>query len=261
MAFNINSTQIGIIGLGYVGLPLAVEFGKTLTVFGFDIDSTRIDELKAKVDKTLESSPEQMDAARYLSYTTSIKDLEDCNIFIITVPTPVDENNKPDLSPMILASELVGSVLKPNDIVIYESTVFPGATEDICAPVLERISGLEYSTEKLPYASKVFYLGYSPERINPGDKKHKLTDIVKITSGSTPEVAEFVDQLYRSIIEAGTYQAKSIKVAEAAKVIENTQRDVNIALINELAMLFDRLELDTEAVLEAAGTKWNFFAF
>ncbi|MGE4356427.1 Vi polysaccharide biosynthesis UDP-N-acetylglucosamine C-6 dehydrogenase TviB [Halothiobacillus sp.] len=244
---------IAIIGLGYVGLPLAVEFGKIRPVIGFDIDATRIDQLKSGHDRTLEVEADELQNARYLSYTVDPADLREASIFIVTVPTPIDAHKRPDLTPLIKASEIVGRALKPGDIVIYESTVYPGATEEDCVPVLERHSGLRFNHD--------FYCGYSPERINPGDKTHRLPDIKKVTSGSTPAVAETVDALYRQIITAGTHKAPSIRVAEAAKVIENTQRDVNIALINELAILFGKLGLDTQAVLEAAGSKWNFLPF
>ncbi len=245
--------KLAIIGLGYVGLPLAVEFGKKRSIVGFDINQLRIDALTAGHDSTLEVSDEELTQATGLSYTTSLDDLKDCNVFIVTVPTPINEHKQPDLTPLIKASETIGKVLKKGDIVIYESTVYPGATEDDCVPVLERVSGLVFNQD--------FYAGYSPERINPGDKDRRVTNITKVTSGSTPEVAELIDQLYNEIITAGTHKASSIKVAEAAKVIENTQRDVNIALINELAIIFNKLGIDTEAVLEAAGTKWNFLPF
>jgi len=245
--------KIAIIGLGYVGLPLAAEFGKKREVIGFDINKNRIDLLKKNIDPTLEISKKKFIEATYLNFTSNPKDLEDCNIFIVTVPTPIDNHKRPDLTALEKSSETVGSVLKRGDIVIYESTVYPGATEEICVPILEKKSGLIFN--------KDFYCGYSPERINPGDKKHTLIDIKKVTAGSTPEIALEVDELYKEIIVAGTHKAKSIKVAEAAKVIENTQRDLNIALINELALIFKRLDIDTEAVLEAAGTKWNFLPF
>ena len=245
--------KIAIIGLGYVGLPLAVEFGKKLPVTGFDIHQKRIDELKAEQDHTLEVSPEELRQATQLTYTAQLEDLKDCNFFIVTVPTPIDDFKQPDLTPLIKASTSIGKVLKKGDIVVYESTVYPGATEETCIPVLEKVSGLKFNQD--------FFAGYSPERINPGDKQHRVTNILKITSGSTPQVAEFVDQVYNLIIEAGTHKAPSIKVAEAAKVIENTQRDVNIALINELALIFNKLGIDTEEVLKAAGTKWNFLPF
>jgi UDP-N-acetyl-D-galactosamine dehydrogenase len=245
--------KIAIIGLGYVGLPLAVEFGKTRTVIGFDINHTRIDALREGRDSTLEVSGDELREAAHLSFTTDPADLAEAKIYIVTVPTPIDAHKRPDLTPLIKASETLGKVLKRGDIVIYESTVYPGATEEDCVPVLERVSGLTFN--------KDFFAGYSPERINPGDKTHRLPDIRKVTSGSTPEIAEEVDQLYASIITAGTYKAESIRVAEAAKVIENTQRDLNIALINELAIIFNKMGIDTEAVLKAAGTKWNFLPF
>lgn len=245
--------QIAIIGLGYVGLPLAVEFGKYRRVIGFDINQQRVDELKNRVDVTLECSTEELDSAKFLKFSANVEDLNDTQIFIITVPTPVDKANRPDMTPLIKASETVGKLLKSNDVVIYESTVYPGATEEVCVPVLERFSNLRYNQD--------FYCGYSPERINPGDKEHRLPTIKKITSGSTPEVADAVNNLYSQIITAGTHKASSIKVAEAAKVIENTQRDVNIALINELSLIFNRLGIDTLEVLQAAGTKWNFLPF
>ncbi|MBV6616705.1 Vi polysaccharide biosynthesis UDP-N-acetylglucosamine C-6 dehydrogenase TviB [Acinetobacter baumannii] len=245
--------RIAIIGLGYVGLPLAVEFGKKVPVVGFDIYQKRISELKSGQDHTLEVSPEELKQAAQLSYTANLEDLKDCNFFIITVPTPIDDYKHPDLTPLVKASTSIGKVLKKGDIVIYESTVYPGATEEVCIPVLEEISGLTFN--------KDFFAGYSPERINPGDKLHRVTNILKITSGSTPEIADFVDQVYNLVIEAGTHKAPSIKVAEAAKVIENTQRDVNIALINELALIFNKMGIDTEDVLKAAGTKWNFLPF
>ena len=244
---------IGIIGLGYVGLPLAVEFGKKYPVVGFDINKARLAELSNGHDSTLEVDDQELAEAKHLSYSSSLDDLKACNVFIVTVPTPINEHKQPDLTPLIKASETIGKVLKQGDIVIYESTVYPGATEEDCVPVLERVSGLTFN--------KDFFCGYSPERINPGDKEHRVTTILKVTSGSTPEVAETVDQLYRSIITAGTHKASSIKVAEAAKVIENTQRDVNIGLINELALIFNKLGIDTEEVLKAAGTKWNFLPF
>lgn len=245
--------KIGVIGLGYVGLPLAVEFGKVIDVAGFDINKDRIEELKRGHDRTLEvESLELRDAAK-LFFSTDINDLKSVTHFIVTVPTPVDKFKKPDLSPLISASKTVGSVLKRGDIVIYESTVYPGCTEEVCVPVLEKISGLKFNVD--------FFCGYSPERINPGDKQHRLPSIKKVTSGSTPEVAEKVDQLYRKIITAGTHKASSMKVAEAAKVIENSQRDLNIAFVNELALIFERIGIDTHEVLEAAGTKWNFLPF
>ena len=245
--------KIAIIGLGYVGLPLAVEFGKKVPVVGFDIHQKRIDELKSGNDHTLEVSPEELAQAAQLSYTANLEDLKDCNFFIVTVPTPIDEFKQPDLTPLVKASTSIGQVLNVGDIVVYESTVYPGATEEVCIPVLEKISGLTFNQD--------FYAGYSPERINPGDKLHRVSNILKVTSGSTPEVAEFVDQVYKLVIEAGTHKAESIKVAEAAKVIENTQRVVNIALINELALIFNKMGIDTESVLKAAGTKWNFLPF
>ncbi|MFW2006909.1 Vi polysaccharide biosynthesis UDP-N-acetylglucosamine C-6 dehydrogenase TviB [Acinetobacter baumannii] len=245
--------RIAIIGLGYVGLPLAVEFGKKVPIVGFDIYQKRISELKNGQDHTLEVSPEELKQAAQLSYTASLEDLKDCNFFIVTVPTPIDDFKQPDLTPLVKASTSIGKILKKGDIVVYESTVYPGATEEVCIPVLEEISGLTFN--------KDFFAGYSPERINPGDKLHRVTNILKITSGSTPEVADYVDEVYNLIIEAGTHKAASIKVAEAAKVIENTQRDVNIALINELALIFNKLGIDTEEVLKAAGTKWNFLPF
>lgn len=248
-----KNLSIGIIGLGYVGLPLAVEFGKKYPVVGFDINTTRLVELSKGHDSTLEVDDQELVEAKHLTYSSSLDDLKACNIFIVTVPTPINEHKQPDLTPLIKASETIGKVLKQGDIVIYESTVYPGATEEDCVPVLERVSGLTFN--------KDFFCGYSPERINPGDKEHRVTTILKVTSGSTPEVAETVDQLYRSIITAGTHKASSIKVAEAAKVIENTQRDVNIGLINELALIFNKLGIDTEEVLKAAGTKWNFLPF
>lgn len=247
------SLKVAIIGLGYVGLPLAVEFGKKRTVVGFDINQPRIAALQAGHDSTLEVSDEELTQAAQLSYTSNLDDLKNCNVFIVTVPTPIDEFKRPDLTPLIKASETIGKVLKKGDIVIYESTVYPGATEEDCVPVLERVSGLVFNQD--------FYAGYSPERINPGDKEHRVTNIKKVTAGSTPEIADIVDALYNEIITVGTHKAKSIRVAEAAKVIENTQRDVNIALINELALIFNKMGIDTEAVLEAAGTKWNFLPF
>lgn len=245
--------KIGIIGLGYVGLPLAVEFGKVLNIVGFDINKERIEELKKGYDRTKEVNQAELKDSKHLSFSSDVKDLADVNYFIVTVPTPVDEYKKPDLRPLESASKTVGSVLKKGDIVIYESTVYPGCTEEICVPVLEKVSALKFN--------KDFFCGYSPERINPGDKLHRVTTIKKVTSGSTPEVAEKVDQLYRKIITAGTHKASSIKVAEAAKVIENSQRDINIAFVNELALIFERIGIDTHEVLEAAGTKWNFLPF
>ena len=245
--------KIAVIGLGYVGLPLAVEFGKIRPVIGFDINESRIDALREGRDTTLEVSDDELREASHLSFTTDTADLAAANIYIVTVPTPIDAHKRPNLTPLIKASETLGKVLKRGDIVIYESTVYPGATEEDCVPVLERVSGLIFN--------KDFFAGYSPERINPGDKQHRLPDIRKVTSGSTPEIAEEVNQLYASIITAGTYKAESIRVAEAAKVIENTQRDLNIALVNELAIIFNKMGIDTEAVLRAAGTKWNFLPF
>lgn len=253
MDTNLQNFRVAIIGLGYVGLPLAVEFGKILPTIGFDLKAERISELCAGHDATLEVSSEELSASKFLQFSSSVNNISDCNFYVITVPTPVDEFKQPDLRPLLLASKTIGSVLKRGDIVVYESTVYPGATEEECVPILENISGLKFNTD--------FYCGYSPERINPGDKEHKLKSIKKITSGSTPEIANIVDFIYRQIITAGTYKAQSIKVAEAAKVIENTQRDLNIALINELAIIFNRLQIDTESVLLAAGTKWNFQAF
>ena len=250
---KLSQIKLAIIGLGYVGLPLAVEFGRSRTVVGFDINERRIDDLKSGNDYTLETTPEELSAAKQLSFTTRIDDLSACNCYIVTVPTPIDDYKRPDLTPLIKASETVGRVLKSGDIVIYESTVYPGCTEEDCVPVLERFSGLKFNLD--------FFCGYSPERINPGDKEHRVTTIKKVTSGSTPEVADLVDALYNEIITAGTYKAESIKIAEAAKVIENTQRDLNIALINELALIFNKMGIDTEAVLKAAGSKWNFLPF
>lgn len=248
-----NEPRIALVGLGYVGLPLAVEFGRQLDTVGFDTSASRVDELRQGRDHTLETSAEELAAAGRLSFTTDVRDIAGCNVFIVTVPTPVDEANRPDMRPLESASASIGSVLKRGDIVIYESTVYPGTTEEICVPVLERVSGLRFNHD--------FTCGYSPERINPGDKLHRLPTITKITSGSTAETADFVDALYRRIITAGTHKASSIKVAEAAKVIENTQRDVNIALVNELAMIFNTMGIDTQDVLDAAGTKWNFLPF
>ncbi len=264
MKKNIRDLRLAIIGLGYVGLPLAVEFGRRRPVVGFDINQKRIDELNTDNDVTLETTPEELRAAKHLIYTTNIADLRNCNCYIITVPTPIDEHKRPDLKPLIKASEMVGKVLKEGDIVIYESTVYPGATEEDCVPILENLSGLKYVTTAAGNHQRTtngFFCGYSPERINPGDKEHRVTTIKKVTSGSTPEVAELVDALYNEIITAGTHKAESIKVAEAAKVIENTQRDLNIALINELALIFNMMGIDTEAVLRAAGSKWNFLPF
>ncbi|MCV2875260.1 Vi polysaccharide biosynthesis UDP-N-acetylglucosamine C-6 dehydrogenase TviB [Rhodobacteraceae bacterium XHP0102] len=248
-----DKPKLAVIGLGYVGLPLAVEFGKTYEVVGFDVNEARIAALQAGHDATLEVSDAELAEATGLRYSSDADDLKAATIFIVTVPTPIDASKRPDLTPLIRASETVGAALKRGDIVIYESTVYPGATEEDCVPVLERVSGLTFNTD--------FFCGYSPERINPGDKEHRLTTIKKVTAGSTPEVADIVDGLYASIVAAGTHKAPSIRVAEAAKVIENTQRDLNIALINELAIIFNKMGLDTEAVLQAAGTKWNFLPF
>ena len=253
MSFDINKLRIGVIGLGYVGLPLAVEFGKTYATVGFDVKAERIAELEAGADSTLEASEDELKSATKLSYTTDASLLADCNFYVVTVPTPIGDSNRPLLTPLRRASETLGGVLKKGDIVVYESTVYPGATEEFCVPILEKDSGLKMNED--------FFVGYSPERINPGDKEHRLPSILKVTSGSTPEAADFIDSVYQTIITAGTHKASSIKVAEAAKVIENTQRDVNIALVNELAMIFDRVGIDTEEVLEAAGTKWNFLPF
>lgn len=250
---NYETAKVAVIGLGYVGLPLAVEFGKHREVIGFDISQKRIDELKAGNDITLETTTEQLKSATQLSFTDQLEDLKECKIFVVTVPTPIDHVSRPDLTPLQKASNTVGQVLKKGDIVIYESTVYPGATEEVCVPVLEKASGLKFNQD--------FFCGYSPERINPGDKVNTLTKIKKITSGSTPEIADVVDAFYGSIITAGTHKATSLKVAEAAKVIENTQRDLNIALINELSVIFDRVGIDTVDVLEAAGSKWNFLPF
>ena len=250
---KLRKCRIGVIGLGYVGLPLAAEFGKHFETIGFDVKESRIAELKAGRDSTLEVNRKELAAATRLSYTNDLAALKSCRVYIVTVPTPIDTYKRPDLSPLVGASTTVGKVLKKGDVVVYESTVYPGCTEEVCVPILERESGLTFN--------KDFFVGYSPERINPGDKQHRLTTIKKVTSGSTSEAADFVDALYKAIITAGTHQASSIKVAEAAKVIENTQRDVNIALINELALIFARLGIDTEEVLLAAGSKWNFLPF
>ena len=250
---QLSNARIAVIGLGYVGLPLAVEFGRHFPTLGFDINAERIQELSSGRDRTLEVDSAELASAPLLRYASDTAQLEGCNTYIVTVPTPIDEHKRPDLTPLHRASELLGAVVKKGDIVIYESTVYPGCTEEDCIPIIERVSGLRYNTD--------FFAGYSPERINPGDKQHRVTGIVKVTSGSTPEAAEYVDGLYRTIITAGTHRASSIKVAEAAKVIENTQRDVNIALINELALIFNRLGIDTLEVLEAAGSKWNFLPF
>lgn len=253
MINNLNDVKLAVIGLGYVGLPLAVEFGKKYQTLGFDINQARVEELKKGHDSTLEVSAEELAATTDLSYSCQVDDLKAANVYIVTVPTPIDQHKQPDLTPLIKASEMLGKVVSKGDIIIYESTVYPGATEEACIPVVEQVSGLVYNQD--------FYAGYSPERINPGDKEHRVTNILKVTSGSTPEIATLVDNLYRSIIIAGTHKASSIKVAEAAKVIENTQRDVNIALINELSIIFNKLNIDTLEVLEAAGTKWNFLPF
>jgi UDP-N-acetyl-D-glucosamine/UDP-N-acetyl-D-galactosamine dehydrogenase len=249
----LNDIKIAVIGMGYVGLPLAVEFGKVFDTTGFDIDSRRIKELLSEYDSTLEIEAHEFQEAAMLSFTNNIDNIKDCNIYIVTVPTPIDKNFNPDLSSLIAASKAVGRLINRDDIVIYESTVYPGATEEVCVPILELASNLKYNRD--------FFCGYSPERINPGDKSHRLNSIIKVTSGSTKETADIVDLLYKKIITAGTFQVNSIKVAEAAKVIENTQRDLNIALINELSVIFDKLDIDTEAVLEAAATKWNFLSF
>ncbi|SAK66566.1 BceC [Caballeronia temeraria] len=251
--FSPQELKLGIVGLGYVGLPLAVEFGKRHPVVGFDINRARINALREGRDVTLEVDDAELASATLMQYSAEVEDLRSCTVFIATVPTPIDHYKRPDLSPLIGASTTIGSVLKKGDVVIYESTVYPGATEEECVPVLEKMSGLKFNED--------FFVGYSPERINPGDKSHRLPDIKKVTSGSTPEVADFVDELYRGIITAGTHKASSIRVAEAAKVIENTQRDVNIALINELSIIFNKMNIDTESVLLAAGTKWNFIPF
>lgn len=250
---NLESARIGLLGLGYVGLPLAVAFGGRWPTVGFDINRARIDELRAGQDRTLEVDPHELEAADKLSFSCDAASLADCNVYVVTVPTPIDDSKRPDLTALLRASEMIGKVLKRGDVVIYESTVYPGATEEDCVPVLERVSGLTFNVD--------FFAGYSPERANPGDRQHRLATIMKVTSGSTPEVADFVDSLYRAVVTAGTHKAPSIKVAEAAKVIENTQRDLNIALVNELAIIFNRLGIDTQAVLEAAGTKWNFLPF
>ena len=250
---NLENTKIAIVGLGYVGLPLAVEFGKHYDTLGFDINAARIDELRAGRDSTLEVDAAELAAATRLRFSASLDELRGCNVYIVTVPTPIDSAKRPDLTPLVKASETLGKVLKPGDTVVYESTVYPGCTEEVCVPILEKVSALAYNRD--------FFAGYSPERINPGDKQHRVTTILKVTSGSTPEVADFVDRLYGSIITAGTHKASCIKVAEAAKVIENTQRDLNIALVNDLAILFNKLGIDTLEVLQAAGTKWNFLPF
>lgn len=250
---QVINAKIAVIGLGYVGLPLAVEFGKKYDTVGFDIRASRVDQLRQGRDSTLEVEPEELAAAARLRYSADLEDIRTSTVYIVTVPTPIDTAKRPDLTPLIKASESLGTVLKRGDIVVYESTVYPGCTEEICVPILERVSGLRFN--------KDFFAGYSPERINPGDKEHRVTSILKVTSGSTPEAASYVDALYSSIITAGTHKASSIKVAEAAKVIENTQRDLNIALVNDLAMLFNKLGIDTLEVLQAAGTKWNFLPF
>ena len=250
---NLKEVQIGIIGLGYVGLPLAVEFSKKFDVVGFDINEGRVNQLNKGIDSTLEVSKESLLNAKRLKLSSKQSELKNCNVYVVTVPTPIDKNKAPDLSPLISASEMLGAVLNVNDIVIYESTVYPGATEEDCVPVLEKVSSLKFN--------KDFFVGYSPERINPGDKARTVANILKVTSGSTPEVADFVDDLYKSIITAGTFKASSIKVAEAAKVIENTQRDINIALVNEFSLIFEKIGIETQNVLEAAATKWNFLKF
>ena len=250
---ELEKTRVAIVGLGYVGLPLAVEFGRRYDTVGFDIRAARVDELRAGHDHTLEVDAAELGAATRLRFSAELDGIRECNVYIVTVPTPIDAAKRPDLTPLVKASESLGRVLKRGDIVVYESTVYPGCTEEVCIPILERVSGLVYNRD--------FFAGYSPERINPGDKQHRVTSILKVTSGSTPEVADFVNRLYGSIITAGTHQASCIKVAEAAKVIENTQRDLNIALVNDLAKLFNTLGIDTLEVLEAAGTKWNFLPF
>jgi UDP-N-acetyl-D-galactosamine dehydrogenase len=250
---TLETTKLAIIGLGYVGLPLAVEFGKKMPVVGFDINEPRVKELMSGKDSTLEVSDDELKEAVQLQYSHNVDDLKACNVFIVTVPTPIDKSKNPDLTPLIKASSMLGKVISKGDVIIYESTVYPGATEEVCIPEVEKTSGLKYNQD--------FFAGYSPERINPGDKEHRVTTILKVTSGSTPEIADYVDELYKSVIIAGTHKASSLKVAEAAKVIENTQRDVNIALINELSLIFNRLNIDTEEVLLAAGTKWNFLPF
>ena len=263
---NLTTAKIAIIGLGYVGLPLAVEFGKKRPVLGFDINTARIAELQSGQDHTLEVSPAELKEASHLSFSSTLEDLKSCQVFIVTVPTPIAKANRPDLRPLLMASQTVGQALKPGDVVVYESTVYPGCTEEFCVPILEKFSGLKFISSGSPRSARDdegvgFYCGYSPERINPGDKEHRLPSIKKVTSGSTPEAAEAIDQIYKQIITAGTHKASSIKVAEAAKVIENTQRDLNIALMNELSLIFSRLGIDTLEVLQAAGTKWNFLPF
>ncbi|UGA54981.1 Vi polysaccharide biosynthesis UDP-N-acetylglucosamine C-6 dehydrogenase TviB [Vibrio sp. VB16] len=250
---KLNKLNIGIVGLGYVGLPLAVEFGKQYPTVGFDLNKHRVDELKSGRDATLECSPEELQEAIHLSYTEKLEDISECNFYVVTVPTPITEENTPDLNPLCRASEALSKVVSKGDTIVFESTVYPGATEEVCIPIIQKLSGLIFNVD--------FFAGYSPERINPGDKINRLTTITKITSGSTPGVADFVDGVYSSIINAGTHKASSIKVAEAAKVIENTQRDLNIAIINEFAKIFNKLDIDTEEVLKAAGTKWNFLPF
>ena len=252
-AANLSNARIGVVGLGYVGLPLAVEFGKRYPTVGFDINRARVAELIAGRDSSLEVEPQELQGTTQLRFVNAPEGIADCNLYVVTVPTPIDAHKSPDLRPLEAASRMIGGIIRTGDLVIYESTVYPGATEEICVPLIEQVSGLTYNRD--------FYVGYSPERINPGDKEHRLTTIKKVTSGSSPAAAGCVDALYRSIIQAGTHLASSIRVAEAAKVIENTQRDVNIALINELALIFNRLGLDTQEVLEAAGTKWNFLPF
>jgi len=249
----LENTKIAIVGLGYVGLPLAVEFGKRYDTLGFDINATRVEQLRTGLDTTLEVDADELAAASRLRFSASLDDIRPCNVYIVTVPTPIDSAKRPDLTPLIKASEALGKVIEAGDVVVYESTVYPGCTEEVCVPILEKVSGLRYNLD--------FFAGYSPERINPGDKQHRVTSILKVTSGSNPEVADFVDRLYGSIITAGTHRASSLKVAEAAKVIENTQRDLNIALVNDLAKLFNKLGIDTLEVLQAAGTKWNFLPF
>jgi UDP-N-acetyl-D-galactosamine dehydrogenase len=249
----LENTKIAIVGLGYVGLPLAVEFGKRYDTLGFDINATRVEQLRGGRDITLEVDPDELASAGRLCFSAKLDDIRGCNVYIVTVPTPIDSAKRPDLTPLIKASEALGQVIQAGDVVVYESTVYPGCTEEVCIPILEKVSGLRYNRD--------FFAGYSPERINPGDKQHRVTSILKVTSGSTPEVADFVDRLYGSIITAGTHRASSLKVAEAAKVIENTQRDLNIALVNDLAKLFNKLGIDTLEVLQAAGTKWNFLPF
>jgi len=253
MSFDIENLNIGVIGLGYVGLPLAVEFGRKYPTVGFDVKPERVAELASGKDSTLEASPEELQSATHLSYTTDVGAIAGCNFYVVTVPTPIGDSNRPLLTPLRKASETLAGIVKKGDVVVFESTVYPGATEEFCVPIIEQGSGLRMNED--------FFVGYSPERINPGDKEHRLPTILKVTSGSTPEAAEFIDAVYQSIITAGTHRASSIKVAEAAKVIENTQRDVNIALVNELAMIFERVGIDTEEVLIAAGTKWNFLPF